>query len=176
MTPKSLFIIILRILGIFFIKDIVEAFPSILSGIQFIGNDSNPDGGILVLLYGAIIFLIYLLISWILIFKAEAIVNRFKLNKGFEEERFSFDVSPHAILMVAVIATGLFILIVEIPNFCQHLYSYFQYREIAALRTNQFISYIIFTAVKIILALLLIGERKRIVAFMLRKQVKEAVE
>lgn len=77
---------------------------------------------------------------------------------------------------MAIIITGAFILTNEIPNFCRLLFSYFQEKDIAFVQARKDVSYAVFSGVKIIIALLFIGERKRIVDFIERQQAKKIKE
>lgn len=162
MSPKNLFLIILKVLGIFFIKDAIEAIPPFLAGIQSFWNPAFGHGSFLIFFYSLIILIFYLIFAWILIFKSDTIINWLKLDKGFDQNMFSFQISAFYIIKIAVIVTGLFILVVEIPNFCQQVYTYFQFKQIAMSKASLETSAIIYTAVKLLLALIILGERNRV--------------
>ncbi|MEO8117022.1 MAG: hypothetical protein ABI653_05180 [Bacteroidota bacterium] len=93
-------------------------------------------------------------------------IKTFKLTQEFDEEMFSFQISTTSIIQISLIVIGGVILIEEIPNVCRLLYFLVSEKDIA----HQFYAGIIVSAVKIIIALLLIGERKRIVGFMEKKK------
>jgi hypothetical protein len=65
-------------------------------------------------------------------------------------------------------------LINEIPNFCNAVYQYIQQKIIQSHSgTKPSVSYLILHGVKIVLALLILGERRRIAAFAESKPIVE---
>ena len=174
MTPRTLFIIILRILGILSLKELAIAIPQLISAIfSFFWSYSVSDGmtmTVISLLSVAII----LWIAYMLIFKAGMLVTMFGLDGGFSEELLQVNISIPSVLRIALIVTGGVILISEIPGFCQIIYRNVSEERFQFMSTGspQW-SPAIFSGVKIVLALLLIGERKRILAFLLRAPAPE---
>ena len=62
----------------------------------------------------------------------------------------------------------------QTPIFFKQLFSYFQEKRLTRGLTTPNLSYSVVSVVKIIIALLLIGERKRITSFIVNRQGKEA--
>ena len=173
MTPRNVFIIILKILGIFFIKDIIEIIPQLISTILYLTKSETVDEALWTLVFTLIILAVYFLISYYLIFKTNQIIDKLKLDQGFNQDSLTLNVSTSTILTIAIIVTGAFILTNEIPNLCRVLFSYFQEKRMTYGQTKPDISYSIFSAGKIVIGLLLIGERKRIVEFITQRQSKK---
>lgn len=165
MAPRSLFNIILKVLGIFLLKDILLAIPQTITTFILLGGSSFDKPEVWSLALGICLLLIYAAVSFFLIFRTELIIDALKLDRGFSEEKITVNISTEAIIMIAIIVTGAFILIQEIPNFFRLVFSYFRQKRLIQ---NADISYLVYSAVKIIIALLFIGERKRIVRFILR--------
>ncbi|MFT3979150.1 MAG: hypothetical protein QM687_01685 [Ferruginibacter sp.] len=113
--------------------------------------------------------------AYILLFRANSIVSKLKLDEGLDQTQLSVDFPPKSILTAAIIIVSGLVLMNNIPDMLQMICSYFFDDEfpgdMAVPRGHAFI----FSAVKIIAALLLIGERKRIVA-MLDKEEENAGE
>lgn len=179
MTPRNLFNIVLKIFGLFFLREIIYTIPQLISSIWFLvepdnfKNNQYSDygiGGFVVLL---IILVFYCFIIYQLLFKTNNILDKLKLDKGFDQEEFSFNLSTSLVVTIALIVIGGVILTEEIPNFCRNVVSYFQEKSMTHGVTKPNFSYIIISAVKIILGLLIIGERKRIVEFAERRQAKK---
>jgi len=173
MTPKSLFNIILKTLGIFFIKDILEAVPTLVSSI-FAFTNADAETGLYTLFFTLLMVGVYMLVSFYLIFRTNQLIEFFKLDSGFNEDSLSFTVSSNVILRVAIIVTAAFILTNEIPELCRALYFYLLEKRLTYGQTTPDISYAILSTVKIIIALLLIGERTRIVSFIENIKTKKA--
>ncbi len=170
MTPGNLFNIVLKVLGLFFIKDIVATVPQLISTIFYLASSDTQDEALWTLALTILILGIYIGISYLLIFKTPLLIDRLRLAQGFNQEIFTFNISFSSVLTIALIVTGAFILVTEIPNLCRYLFSYFQEKRMTFGATKPDLSYSIYASIKIILGLLLIGERKRIVEFIERKQ------
>jgi hypothetical protein len=165
MSIRSLFNIILKVLGIFFIKDILVTIPQLLSVILYL-TKSDPVGEAIWPLISTILFLlIYGLVSYYLIFKSELIINKLKLDSGFDEEIIALNMHHSAILSISIIVIGGLIIADEIPNLCRQLFFYFQEKRMTYGQTDPGISYSVLSAVKIIIGLLLIGNQRQIVNF-----------
>jgi hypothetical protein len=103
-------------------------------------------------------------LAYWLIFKTEMLIDKFGLDKGFTEPSFQFKIDTRSILQIALIITATIILFWEIPLLGKNIYSAWQQSQIGLLNPEGADwSPIIISVIRIILALLLIGERKRIV-------------
>jgi hypothetical protein len=166
MTPRNLFNIILKIFGLFFFKEIVYLLPQIIVFVQpnkYTETNGNDTLSSLLISFGVIAFYVFFIYQ--LLFKTNNIVDKLKLDKGFNREEFSFDIPSSHVLTIALIVVGGVIVINEIPNLCRNIFFYFQEKSVSRNIAKPSYSYIIVSAVKILLALLIMGERKRIVEF-----------
>jgi hypothetical protein len=173
MTPRSLFTIVIKILGIFFFKNIIETIPQFISTAMTISSSDSVEGASYIFLGTTVILAFYIFASFVLLARTDKIVNMFKLAEGFEQGTFSFDMPISSILNISLIILGGLILTNEIPNLCRALYSYVVERNLLKYdQRRPDISYSVLIAAKIILGLLLLGERKRIISFILSIQKK----
>jgi hypothetical protein len=169
MTTKSLFNIILKILGIFFIKDILITVPQLLSFIYF--TNSNTVGeAIWAILTTLIILFVYVLVSYYLIFKSDLIITKLKLNEGFDQETIPLNMHRSTILSISIIVIGGLMVADEIPNLCRQLFAYFQEKRMTYGQTDPTISYSVLSAAKIVIGLLLMGSQRQIVKFIEHKR------
>lgn len=177
MTPRTLFVIILRVLGILSVKELFVAIPQLISTIaMYMGNSVSL--GLFMVLVSLLTVALYLWISHTLIFKAGYLVAKFGLDQNFAEPSLQLNISISSILRIAVIVTGALLLISEIPVFCRIVYNILQQRNLSFMEDGSpDWSPAVFSAVKIMLALLIIGERKRILEFLeSRTGTEEKVE
>lgn len=179
MTPRNLFNIILKIFGLFFLREIIFIIPQLISSIPYLtesdnfGEVQNTNEGVLSFILILVIIAFYGFIFYQLLFKTNNIVDKLKLDRGLNQEEFSFNISNSLALTIALIVIGGVILINEIPNFCRNIFSYFQERSLTHGIAKPNYSYIIISGVKIIIGLLIIGERRRIAEFVERRQAKK---
>jgi hypothetical protein len=166
MTPGSLFIIILRVLGIVSVKELFVAIPQLISTAALYSMGSI-SAGLFMVVVSLLTVALYLWISYTLIFRAEYLVVKFGLDQNFAEQSLQLNINISSILRIAVIVTGALLLIWEIPEFCRIIYIKVQQRTLPFLDENSpDWSPAVFSGVKIIIALLIIGERKRILEFL----------
>lgn len=176
MTPKIFFTIVLKIFGLFFIKDIIVAIPPLFSTFFYLLREDSIMSGLSTLFFTLLVLLFYGVIAWYLLINTNKILDALKLENDFDEEEFPFNISQHSIYIIALIVIGGVILIQEIPNFCRILYSNFEIARLTHTQENNDLSLIIFSGIKIILGLLLIGERKRIVNIFHKEKETEEQE
>jgi hypothetical protein len=173
MNPRQLFNVILKVFGLFFLREIINTIPEVVSSaFRYFGiSDIGPIIATLVVSLIILAFYAFLVIQ--LLFKTNKVIDVLKLDQGFAEEELSSDqkdefpigLSSTTILTIALIVTGGVILTDEIPDFCRHFYLYFKQSGIRYNPVKPDASYMVFSAAKIIIGLLILGERKRIVDF-----------
>ena len=179
MTPKSLFNIILKIFGLYLLKEIVFVIPQAISSIYFLLNASNlveegfKTAEVLVWLLVLILVFLYGFLIYLLLFKTNKIIDILKLTQGFDQQKFSFNLSSSYLLTISLIIFSGILLLNEIPDFIRNVFSYLQERNLTRGVAKPDFSFILISGVKIIIALLIIGERKWIVEFIDRRQTRK---
>ncbi|HET9747189.1 MAG TPA: hypothetical protein VFP97_15855 [Chitinophagaceae bacterium] len=172
MTPRTLFNIILKILGIFFIKDFLAIIPQLLSVTLFLARSDTVTEAIWTLVTTSLILLAYGLVSYYLIFKTNFVIDKLKLDKGFTQESIPLNIHRSTILSISIIVIGGFLVIDEIPNFCRQLFSYFQEKRLTYGQTTPTLAYPIMSGAKIIIGILLMTFQRKIVAVIERQRNK----
>ena len=114
-------------------------------------------------------------VSYYLIFRTGWIIDKLKLTDGFDQGMIPLNMHRSTIIRIVVIIIGGLILTDEIPNLCRHLYTYIQERRMYYNIDRTQTPYIILSVVKIILAVLILAEQRRIVNLILRKSNRETM-
>jgi len=172
MTPRTLFNIILKILGIFFIKDFLAAIPQLLSVMLYLTKSDSIPEAIWTLVTTILILVAYGVVSFLLIFKTNYVIDILKLDQGFEEETLSLNIHRSTILSISIIVIGGLLVADELPNFCRQLFSYFQEKRMTYGQTNPSLSYSIVSGVKIIIGMILMTGQRQIVNLIERQRKK----
>lgn len=172
MTLRTLFNIILKILAIFYIKDILEIVPQLLSVGVYLTKADTVNESIWTLVFTLIMLVVYFLVSYFLIFKTNVVIDKLKLDRGFDEKDISINIHRSTILSIAIIVIGGYMVADEIPNLCRRLFSYFQERRMTYGQTNPSISNSVLSGVKIIIGILLMLEQRKIVNLIERQRKK----
>ena len=168
MTPRSLFNVILKVLGIFFIKDALIFLAQVFSQIFYkSSNDIRAENINFVNLISVIlVFVVCVGIIYLLIFKTGFIIDTLKLDQGFNQDLIPLNLHRSLILSIAIIVIGGLILVDEIPNFINQLHFYFEEKNITYGNVgSKVVAYSILSASKIFIAFLLIIYQKQIVNF-----------
>ena len=178
MTTKHLFNIVLKIFGLIYLKEIIDLVPGYIFPIinSFIhdSNDALHVGSgwnniIYILIMG-----FYFTVIYLLLFKTNRIIGLLRLDKGFDNEEIKLEIPTSVVLDTALILIGGFVIANEIPNLCNHIVSFFQEKSFSHDYRGVKIDYsrIVISIVKIVLGLLLLGERKRVVDFIEKREIK----
>lgn len=181
-TPRSLFNIVLKIFGLFFLREIINEIPTTVTVFirYFTVSDYGPS--IAVLLVSLLILAFYTVLALQLLFRTNPIINALKLDKGFSEDEFSFEkqqgdkisLTTTEILMISLIVLGGYILVDEIPSLCKQVYLFIDERKSFYRAPAPSSANILTSIARILLALLIIGERKRIISIIESRKKEEA--
>lgn len=177
MTFKNLFYIILKIFGLLFLREIINEVIQLISTIYLYFNGSEGWTTFTSMFVSLFVLAIYGVLVFQLLFKTNRLVTLLKLDQNFDEHSFSFEqqnnlsinLSSKEILTISLIVIGGVILVQEIPNFCRQFYSYVTLRNNRYTSLQADMSYMVFSAFKIIIGLLILGERKRIIEIIEKK-------
>jgi magnesium-transporting ATPase (P-type) len=173
MTAKSLFNIILKVLGIYFIKDIIIAIPTVIGVLYELGN-SDVSGAFTSFLFSAATLFIYSLIAYHLIFKTDSIIERLKLLDKLPEDPIPLNIHSSTVLSITILVVGLLSITQGIPLVIRELSNWYQYNKSmrSMLNSAQSFNYsmILVYVAEIIIGLLLIGNQRTIVNYIELKQ------
>lgn len=167
MSPRSLFNIILKVLGILMIRDILIVIPSLFTAFSFLLNSSVD--------WNTIVFFVFSisLYSWtiyMLIFRTDWIIDIFRLDQNFKEENLTVNMHRSSVLKIALIITGGLLVIDALPDLCTQIYSYWQQKKFyPGFNTDSFIN-ILIPVIKLVIGLLLLAGTNSIVNFIERKR------
>jgi hypothetical protein len=170
MTPRSLFNVILKVFGLFFIKDFLALIPQLVASLLFVTKPDAFSESILSLVITLLIVSIYVFVTYYLIFRTETIIDKLKLDKGFDQDTIPLNIHRSTILSISIIIIGGYIVADEIPNLCRQLFAYYQEKRMTYRQTNPKLQYSVLSAAKIMIGFLLIGEQRKIVNVIERKR------
>jgi len=165
MTPRSLFNIVLKVLGIYFIKDVLLALSQTVSIIAYFPQYDSPREGIYSLAMAAGPLLVYTLFSWLLVFQTNRITHFLRLDREESDVMLPVRIHRSIILSLAVIVTGGITLVNELPELVRHGVYYIQERKIYARMAHPDVSYFLMATFKVGIGLLLIIFNRIIVNF-----------
>ena len=165
MTVKTLFNIILKILGIFFLKDMIASvvqlcFFTFMMRKQYSTGGSPDSFKQFLLLF--IIIAVYAFFAWLLIIKSNWLIGVLRIEKGFDQDVIPLSIHRSTILSIAIIVIGGYMVAEEIPNLCRQLVVYYREKQAYSISTVS-VSYSVLSGIKIVIGLLLMGLQRPIV-------------
>ena len=172
MTPRSMFNIILKVLGLLLVKDILALTPQLLSVFIYLTREDLEAQGIWTLVFSMTILFVYCLVSFWLIFRSNYLIDKLKLSSGFDQEIIPLNIHRSTILSISIIVIGGLMLTEEIPNLCRQLFYYFQEKRMTDGMTNPFIIPSVIAGIKIFIGLLLVVGQRQIVNFIEKQRKK----
>ena len=172
MTPRQFFNIVLKIFGLFFLREILNSIPQLISAILMLFRPEDFTEGLFIFLGGLFILAFYIALTYQLIFKTPFLVDKLKLDKDFNDQIFDFKIPLQEVLTISIIVIAEVILVNQIPYLVKEIFEIVQTRKLSFGSTKTDYSYIIISTVKIVIAALLIGERQRIVEFITSRNSK----
>jgi hypothetical protein len=128
MKVQELFAIILKVFGIYLIKDVFFSILPVFGNAIELGRESF-ELGIFSLILSLLTFGLQLAIVYLLLYKTNVIIDRLKLTSGFSEEALSLNLHRSSIYSIAIIVSGIIILVFAIPNLLKQIYSWLEYIE-----------------------------------------------
>lgn len=167
MTLKTLFTIILKIIGIFFIKDVVNVLMQSVGSLWLLFSMSSYSGNassVFVLMLNFVLLIQYGLLSYLFIFKTDAIIRILKLDEGFDDKTVSINVHRSTILSISIIVIGGYIVATELPNVVNQLINFFNIRESLVYgQINPNTQYVVLAVLKVIIGFILVIYQRKIV-------------
>ena len=173
MTAKSLFNIILKVLGIYFIKDIIIALPTLFGVFYELANTGVSEAYTTFLISAGTLF-IYGMVVYYLVFKTDWVMDRLKLMDKLPEDPIPLNIHRSTVISIVVLVVGLFLITQGIPYLVRGLAKWYQYNKMSRGLSDAIDSFdysIIWVyAAEILIGLLFIGHQREIVNYIELKQ------
>lgn len=175
MTPRSLFVIIVKVLGIFMLKDVILNCSQLIFHLVRLMSASYEGYADLVSILISLI--LNFAIFYLFVFRPDIVISKLKLEKQFYEEQFMMSMDKYVMINIAVIVAGLFLLADGIPNLIKYLVVYYQSASYANPRydgPNINANNIAFTVAKLIIAYVMLTNSNFIAGFVTKeKEIEE---
>lgn len=167
MKATDLFLIILKIFGIYLLKDVLISIAPVLYSILSLSNQSL-EMGIVNLILAFLTLGIYIGICYLLLFQGKWIISKLQLTADLTDEPLT--VNPHrsTVYTIAIIISGIVILVFAVPQLVRALYQWAQYMDLRRSTLNDdYFSYenMVVSFVEVIIGLLFLGNQRLIVNF-----------
>lgn len=169
MSVKSFWIILLKILGIWFILDSLKVLEQLISSFYFLINPIYENDEVVYISFGILLILIVLFFITLrlFLFKPKWLIQKLKLDKDFDQENIDVKLDKNSVIRIACIFVGSFLFIESFPQLISRVFQFFQQENL--FRESPTSVWIILEAVKCIIAFLLVNNNKLISEFVDRR-------
>jgi hypothetical protein len=156
MSLRSLIDVILKVIGIFFIRDILEALSRSLSVLVYFPQYSSQKEAFFNLGVTIPPLVLYSIFAWLLIFRTGSLIRLMRIDNTAGDQPAGFSFSRFGALTVAVVLAGCWILVNEVPEFFRLAVNYYQERVLYDRMVRPDYTYPAMSLAKIIIGLGLI--------------------
>lgn len=168
MEIKTFWTIVLKGIGLWLL---VEAFY-ILPQMGSVFSISNYGDGfdsyvLLVWLFSILVFVLYLFIVRLFLFKSEWLLNILKLEKNFTTDRIDIGISKSKVLKIIIVTTGALILVGGFPHLIREIYQFLRQKEL--IKDYSETSWLFFYFLKSIFGYLIMTNSRSIEKFISRE-------
>lgn len=173
MNIKTFWTLFLKILGIWLILSGLTVIPQFISVFAFFGESQRDDLFAVIYIVMALLLTVglYFVVLKLLVFNSSWLIDKLKLDKGFQEERIDLSITLKTVLTIVTIVIGGLVLVDALPMLCKHIFIFMQQKLV--FRESPQFSWIIFYFVKALIGYILITNSKMVINF-IDKKTKEA--
>ena len=150
--------IILKGIGLWFLVESIYIVPQLMSTISVIDNEVGWSNLLIVWGINLFVFLIYILIVRLFLFKSDWLINTLKLEKNFTQEKIDISISTESILKIIIIIIGGLIFVQGLPNLIAEIYQFIQQKEL--IKNYPEVSWLIFHFLKTLFGYLMMTNSK----------------
>lgn len=168
MSIKTFWMILIKILGLLLILSALTIIPQWLSSIYGTYQAHDVEAFVTLLIILLFTSLVYFFVFKFCVYKTSWIIDKLKLDKGFENETIELNANSDKVISIAVIVIGALMLVESIPVFFRQLFMFFQ--QDSLFKDYPQSGWMIFNFLKVLMGYLLMTNSFRIAQFVNRKK------
>jgi len=169
MTIRTFWTLFFKILGIWLILSGLTIIPQFITTLAFFGDNSHEN--LFVTFYISAVLLltigIYFVIMKLFVFNSSWLIDKLKLDKGYQEEKLDLNIKLNTILSIATIVIGGLILVNTLPMLCRQIFMFIQLKTV--FRQDPQFGWIIFYSVKALIGYLLMTNSNIVINYIAKK-------
>lgn len=169
MNIRTFWTLFLKILGIWLILSGLTVFAQFISAFSFFGNNQQDNFFAAIYIIGLLLltFGLYFVILKLLVFNSNWVIDKLKLDKGFQEENLDLNIKLKTVLSIATIVIGGLILVDALPMLCKQIFSFVQQKSV--FREDPQFSWIVFYSIKTLIGYLLMTNSQKVINYIDKK-------
>jgi len=176
MTPKTFWILFLRIFGLYLIWQTLTLLPSLFSTLIYMFKANDGLSVFSTICAIVLIGCTFALVFRLCLFKTEMVIEKLHLARGFGEEKFDINIHRSSLLSIAIIVLGGLMLTEGLPLLAYHGFQYFQRDNTYNSFTSNLSSpWIVTNFLKVLFGYFMVTDSRLIVNFIERKRKKAKI-
>jgi len=162
MTPRTIFTLILKIIGLYVAFNLFVFIPQLFSQIPYLWMNPIDTSEVIMIILGLIaIILVYFLLMRLFLFKTNWIIDKLSLDKHFDQDIINIKLDSAAVIQIAIIVLGGLYFADAFPSLFREIVTFLQQKEMdITLARSYGLGYMVFDACKLTLGYLLITNSK----------------
>jgi len=169
MTPKSFWIIIVRLLGLWLLIELLTVVQNLVDVIYFFntsGAEATSSHEIIlqIIMYGINAVLI-LLLFYFLVFRTVFVVRILKLDSALQEVAFPVNLNYYSLIYISIFITAGLMIVNDIPVLCTSIVGNYRVKQVVTGADVNDIRNLVTSSVRIIIGLLLVFCNKAIAKY-----------
>jgi hypothetical protein len=126
MSIRTFWIIVIKILGLLLISGALVLVPQSISFVYYAFKSGDLADVLSIVALNLILLFIYFIIIRLCLYKTNLIIDKLKLDKGFDTERIELNFDSTKVISIAIIVIGGYMLIQNIPILFKEFFIFFQ--------------------------------------------------
>ena len=163
MKIETLWKIIIKLFGIWFLIESLYIIPQFTQTISYINREMNFEGLIYTFVFLIASIVVYAIIIRFFLFKTEWIIEKLRLNQNYTEEIIDINIKSSTVITIAIIIIGGMTLVDSIPRLLSQIFEFLQQKILV--KDYPKFSWIILQLLKSIFGYLLITKSKIITKY-----------
>jgi len=171
MSPRSLWIIILKIFGLYIFTQLFYPLSQVISFLPLsIKGQFGPDALIeLSAMLFSLSIRLFMVIAFL--FKSDWLIDGLRLTRGIAEEKLELNLHRSIVLRIVVIISGMFLFVESLPLLLSDVFTYYQnINFFNGFKRYPSGGYIIFNLVKMLVSFFMMSSSRLIVNFIEHKR------
>jgi hypothetical protein len=171
MTPRSFFLVLVKVIAIFLLADMLSVLAQLAGWLGFALSSFQQQENLVSILITALTVLLFGIFIHYLLFSTDKVVDKLGLDKHFQEESFGLNIHHSSIIKVACIVMGGLFFMDAVPSLIKYGISYKRSSELGdGPEDYSTFTWIIFYIIKLIIGYLLFTNSSRVAAIIEKKR------
>jgi hypothetical protein len=171
MTPRTLFLIIIKLFGLYLMVEFLQFLPTMFSyGPMISGWDLSIAINYFLIIIGTI--LLYYFVIRLFLFKGSWIIDKLSLDKHFDQEIIDIKIDSLAVIQIAVTILGGLLFIDTLPTLIKEIILIAKSKQEGSIIRDSGFGYLVYWVCKCVLGYLLLTNSKSITIWIDKKNNK----